>query len=245
MKEWNWEENNKIKIFPNEIFWGSGKKVHWICYNGHKWITSIRHRTLRGTNCPYCSNKKILSGYNDLKSQRPDLMKEWDYEKNILDPEKVAILSPKKAYWICPKGHKYEKSIYDRVKGKGCPVCVRSKSTSFPEQCFYYYIKKIYPDAINKYKDIFNNTMEIDMMMMKLNWIVLRTSHIQAIIVEVMHQHLLRRKRNNHKIQMKMKMKIRTQNLLILEAWRNIGLDHLLMKKAQKEITHLLSSLKY
>lgn len=104
MKEWNWEENNKIKIFPNEIFWGSGKKVHWICSNGHKWITSIRHRTLRGTNCPYCSNKKILSGYNDLKSQRPDLMKEWDYEKNVLDPERWQYFHLKRHIGFVQKG---------------------------------------------------------------------------------------------------------------------------------------------
>ena len=162
MKEWDWKENNKIKILPNKIFWGSAKKIHWCCSNGHKWITSIRHRTLRGTNCPYCSNKKILPGYNDLKSQRPDLMKEWDYGKNTLNPETVSVFSPKMAYWICSHGHKYEKPIYDRAKGKGCPICVRSKSTSFPEQCFYYYIKKVYPDTINKYKDIFNNAMEID-----------------------------------------------------------------------------------
>ena len=162
MKEWDWEENDKIKIFPNKVFCGSSKKVHWVCSNGHKWITSIRHRTIRESNCPYCANKKILPGYNDLKSQRPDLMKEWDYENNILDPEKVALLSPKIAYWVCPKGHKYKKTIYDRVKGRGCPICVRAKSTSFPEQCFYYYIKKIYPDTINKYKDIFSNSMEID-----------------------------------------------------------------------------------
>ena len=162
LDEWDWNENNKLKIFPQDIYFGSTQKVHWICSKGHQWSTQIRHRTIRGTNCPYCSNKKILKGYNDLKSQRPDLMEEWDFERNILDPEKVSVLSPKEAFWICSRGHNYKKSIYKRATGLGCPFCIRSKGTSFPEQCFYYYINLVYPDAVNKYKDIFANAMELD-----------------------------------------------------------------------------------
>lgn len=142
IEEWDWAKNNELNIFPQEIYSKSSKKVHWVCSKGHRWSTSINHRVIRGTNCPYCSNKKILAGYNDLKSQRPDLMEEWDFERNILAPEKVAVLSPKKVHWICPRGHNYEKPIYDKAKGIGCPFCTRAKSTSFPEQCFYYYIKK-------------------------------------------------------------------------------------------------------
>ena len=33
---------------------------------------------------------------------------------------------------------------------------------SFPEQAVYFYIKKAFPDAINSYKDIFDNRMELD-----------------------------------------------------------------------------------
>jgi len=162
MKEWDWGKNNELKLFPQEIYYGSTKKAYWICRNGHKWQATIGNRVLRGQNCPYCSNKKILAGYNDLKSCRPDLMKEWDFEKNTIDPEKVGVYSPKIAHGICERGHEYKKSIYARAKGKGCPICIRAKSTSFPEQCFYYYVKKAYPDAINGYKDIFPHTMELD-----------------------------------------------------------------------------------
>ena len=80
MTEWDWEENEKSNLDPRKLSLGSGKKVHWVCSKGHKWATSICHRVGRGTNCPYCSNKKVLPGYNDLQSQRPDLMEEWDFE---------------------------------------------------------------------------------------------------------------------------------------------------------------------
>ena len=27
--------------------------------------------------CPYCENKKVLAGYNDLKTTHPNIAKEW------------------------------------------------------------------------------------------------------------------------------------------------------------------------
>ena len=131
MAEWDWEENEKCNLDPQNLTLGSGKKVHWVCSKGHKWTTSIGHRVGRGTNCPYCSNKKVLPGYNDLQSQCPDLMAEWDYEDNTIDPSTVAVKSNKTAAWICPKGHKYPKAIYKRVIGEGCPVCAAALRTSF------------------------------------------------------------------------------------------------------------------
>ena len=46
--------------------------------------------------------------------------------------------------------------------GTNCPICFKGRQTSFAEQAFYFYIKKVYPDAINSYRDIFNNGMELD-----------------------------------------------------------------------------------
>ncbi|MBR0092151.1 MAG: zinc-ribbon domain-containing protein [Lachnospiraceae bacterium] len=98
MEEWDWEENEKRGLNPSELTQGSGKEPRWVCAKGHKWDTTINHRTSRKSGCPYCSNKRILPGYNDLRSQRPDLMKEWDFAINVIDPSKVGIKSEKKAY---------------------------------------------------------------------------------------------------------------------------------------------------
>lgn len=162
MAEWDWDENEKHGLYPTKLTFGSGKKVHWVCSIGHKWETSIYDRVKKGYNCPFCSNKRILPGYNDLQSQRPDLMSEWDYDENTIDPSTIAAKSNKVASWICPKGHKYSKAIYKRASGEECPTCAYARRTSFPEQCFYYYIKKYYPDAINGYREIFVNSMELD-----------------------------------------------------------------------------------
>lgn len=162
MSEWDWEENDRCELDPKKLTLGSGKKANWVCTKGHKWVASIVNRTGKGLGCPYCSNKRILPGYNDLQSQRPDLMADWDYEANTLDPSAVAVKSSKTAAWICPKGHKYNKAIYKRAAGEGCPSCAKALRTSFPEQCFFFYIKKVYPDAINSYREIFDNGMELD-----------------------------------------------------------------------------------
>ena len=31
LKEWDYEKNSKLKIIPNNISYGSAKKVYWIC----------------------------------------------------------------------------------------------------------------------------------------------------------------------------------------------------------------------
>lgn len=162
MSEWDWEKNDRCELNPKKLTLGSGEKANWVCTKGHKWVASIVDRTGKGLGCPYCSNKRILPGYNDLQSQRPDLMADWDYEANTLDPSAVAVKSSKTAAWICPKGHKYNKAIYKRAAGEGCPSCAKALRTSFPEQCFFFYIKKVYPDAINSYREIFDNGMELD-----------------------------------------------------------------------------------
>ena len=35
-----------------------------------------------GCGCPYCSNNSILKGFNDLATTNPEVLNEWDYEKN-------------------------------------------------------------------------------------------------------------------------------------------------------------------
>ena len=59
-------------------------------------------------------------------SDNPQLMAEWDWEKNRefgLDPQKLTFCSGRIAWWKCLNGHKWESRIADRNQGKGCPYC--------------------------------------------------------------------------------------------------------------------------
>ena len=125
-KEWNYEKNGETT--PNMVTIGSTKKVWWKCSKGHEWQASINNRN-KGRGCPFCSNKKALSGYNDLQTINPSLANEWNYEKNNgLTPADVMPNSDKKVWWKCSKRHEWQATIGSRNRGIGCPYCSGKKA---------------------------------------------------------------------------------------------------------------------
>lgn len=120
-KEWDYEKNAPLS--PREVVGGSNKKVWWICPKGHSFESIINDRN-KGIGCHYCSNLRVLEGFNDLVTTNPDLASEWDIEKNApLKPVEVIAGSPKNVWWICPLGHSYRASLNNRKSGMGCGVC--------------------------------------------------------------------------------------------------------------------------
>lgn len=162
MEEWDYEKNNALGYYPENISLGSGIKVWWRCPKGHAYDASVTNRN-RGRGCKYCAGKAVLKGFNDLESQYPDIAKEWHPSKNgDLKPDMITYGSGRKVWWLCSNNHSYEKVVRDRSKGAGCPICTAALKTSFPEQAVFFYIKKVFPDAISRYKEIFDNRMELD-----------------------------------------------------------------------------------
>ena len=60
---------------------------------------------------------------NNTVVESPELLKKWDYKKNVILPEQITTGSAKKIWWICPKGHSYEDSVKHQNTGRNCPVC--------------------------------------------------------------------------------------------------------------------------
>ena len=118
--EWDYQKNGTL--LPTMVTAGSDKKVWWTCGQGHSYQASISSR-IKGRGCPICAGKRVLKGYNDFKSNCPELAKNWDYERNSITPDMVAYGSDKKFRWICDKGHSYECSINNRRAGQNCPYC--------------------------------------------------------------------------------------------------------------------------
>ena len=125
MEEWDYEKN--ISINPKTLTFQSRKKVWWKCKKGHEWKAEIYERR-HGSDCPVCKrnvNKHIVfEGINDLKTLRPDVSNEWDYERNEIEPQQVMLNCNKKVWWICEKGHHWRASVQNRTNGTGCPRCV-------------------------------------------------------------------------------------------------------------------------
>lgn len=150
LDEWNYSKNKRM---PDDYPKGSEENVWWICKNGHEWEARIGNRVMLGRNCPICSNQKVLKGVNDFATKYPKLLEEWDYDKNIIKPDEISQESSKyKIWWKCKSGHSWEATIRRRtVDGTGCPYCFSERQTSFSEQAIYYYIRKVFSDAVNSY----------------------------------------------------------------------------------------------
>ena len=127
-KEWNTIKNKPLN--PSEIVYSSNKKVWWICAKcGYEWQASLYNRMIKGTGCPVCSNNVVKAGVNDLASTNPELLKEWNYNKNIdCSPQMFVAGSTKKVWWICSKGHEWKTQINVRSRGCGCPKCNRKRN---------------------------------------------------------------------------------------------------------------------
>ena len=91
--------------------------------NHHEWTATVKSRALNGTGCPYCSHNKILVGFNDLASQRPQIASEWSERNYPLKPDMVTVFANQKVWWRCSKGHEWNTLISTRSGGSGCPYC--------------------------------------------------------------------------------------------------------------------------
>ena len=120
-KQWHPEKNGALQ--PTHVTRGTDKKVWWICEKKHEWEAKIYSR-IHGKDCPYCSNKAVLKGFNDLATTHPEIAKQWHPEKNgDLRPEDVTSGANKKVWWICERGHVWETKIFVRASGSACPYC--------------------------------------------------------------------------------------------------------------------------
>lgn len=122
-KEWNFELNQKVTegYRPH-----SNVVVYWNCPKCKSaYDKKINERTSNKEGCPYCAGKRV-NRTNCLAVTHENLVKEWDYDKNIdITPNDVTRGSHDKAWWLCEKGHSYKASIARRAgnNGTNCPKC--------------------------------------------------------------------------------------------------------------------------
>ena len=118
-----WSKRNTVD--PHSVTAGSHKKVWFLCERGHEWEARVDTYVFMESGCPYCAGKRAMPGETDLATLRPDLMEQWDFEKNTLKPSEVTVASHDKAWWKCELGHSWSAIIFSRTRenGAGCPYC--------------------------------------------------------------------------------------------------------------------------
>lgn len=118
-----WSEKNTL--VPSQVMAGTHKKAWWVCAQGHEWEALIVSVATDGCGCPYCTGKRAIPGETDLATLRPDLMEQWDSEKNTLDPAGITLASHDKVWWRCALGHSWQSVVFSRTRknAAGCPYC--------------------------------------------------------------------------------------------------------------------------
>ena len=130
VKEWHPTKNGDLT--PENVTYGSKKKIWWLCSKGHEYVSMPNTRTSKNSGCGYCSGAKV-SKDNNLFIRFPKVAKEWHPTKNgDLSPKDFTYGSNHKAWWICNKGHSYQSAIGERTrqnKASGCPYCDGKKTS--------------------------------------------------------------------------------------------------------------------
>lgn len=119
-----WLDNINGDIY--NIFSNSNDIIEWICRKCHRnFKAKISNRAEDDECCPYCSNRKLIKGTNDLATTHPHLIKEW----SSLNDRQLSCLTNKstyKAWWKCSvcKGE-YQQTVKKKIlmKESCCPYC--------------------------------------------------------------------------------------------------------------------------
>ena len=125
-----------IKLSSHNIFANSNIPYRFHHFDDktgkeHIWVSmpnNMHDNTNKPYTCVVCRNKYFQPGVNDFESLYPDLMEEWNRDKNNsigVYPEKFMGAPGIKAHWICKNcGHKYIATMNCRAsKHSGCSIC--------------------------------------------------------------------------------------------------------------------------
>ena len=138
-----WSERNAPKR-ADEVFPKSRENVWWKCrVCGYEWRAVIDSR-VKGVSCPVCADRVVVAGINDLATTDPELIQEWDYDRNTtITPEKVQRNSLRIVWWKCSHGHRWRAKIADRAIDKEpCHICRKAFEKEFPDILLRYYLRQ-------------------------------------------------------------------------------------------------------
>lgn len=127
VKEFDVVKNGGLN--PEYIPYSSNINYWWKCEKcGSSWEQTPNARTQKGYahKCPFCTNNRVKDGFNDIVTTHPNVVKEWDYNKNDKLPNEFVAGSHYKAWWVCKKcGHSWQTKItYRCLRNTKCPKCL-------------------------------------------------------------------------------------------------------------------------
>jgi len=171
--QWHPTKNGELKF--TDFTPGSHFEAWWLCIDPkcgcrHEWKIQIKSRTnaKHPSGCPFCSqNTTRVCHHNSLASMRPDLMQEWDYNKNVdIDPNTLPVSSGRMVSWKCPHTcpiggckHEWDAKIANRTKSdspSGCPFCAPVSESL----CYHQSLEYLYPDLMKQWHKTMNEGID-------------------------------------------------------------------------------------
>ncbi|WP_044797753.1 zinc-ribbon domain-containing protein [Bacillus cereus] len=116
---------------------------------------------------------ETLNIYNGLHGK---LLSEWHPTKNNgINPDELTNESYEYIWWICPEGHEWGMSIYDRQKKKECPKCLRlkkaTKRAEVKEERQIKTLEEVDPELAKQWHPIKNEGITPDAVVFDEGWI--------------------------------------------------------------------------
>jgi len=114
-------------LLPTAIGIGDHRVVWWRCPNGHTFPRGTAVR-VRKPACPYCENKWVLPGVNDVATRYPQIVADWSARNR---PAIATLPGNARRFWVCRNGHKAFETVPNRIKTHGCPKCPRRERAAY------------------------------------------------------------------------------------------------------------------
>ena len=127
------------------------KKLKLLCSKCNTEYEKSAAHIIRKHGCPYCNGNNFLNPNSPrmLVNSNPELIEEWDFDKNEEDINKMYKTTNKKVWWKCKIcGHSWQAYISNRTKSNSsCPKCNVGNSKSLMEYAIYLVVKQQFNQA--------------------------------------------------------------------------------------------------
>lgn len=125
---WDLEKNNELGLDIYKVTKSSDKKCWWYCGKCEEsYPQIINKKVIYNRGCSICCGRYVTDK-NSFGALFPELVCEWNFNKNNVSPFEISHVNSNKFWWTCGKcDHDYEMTVVKKIKGVRCIYCIGRK----------------------------------------------------------------------------------------------------------------------
>lgn len=128
-----WDNSGVNELSSDAMVYGSATPGSWkcsTCCNIWDNMTPKQRTTQHKQGCPYCANRRVIVGFNDLATLYPELLPLWSPRNTY---NLAAAHRKDHHWWVCSRGHETYSQVYKRIE-HGCFQCNLKRRASDGER---------------------------------------------------------------------------------------------------------------